>query len=68
MTIAFLVVSYGVAMSVTDLGIILALVGATGSTMVSYILPGAIYYRLHTEPHFLRSVALAIFCVGACLL
>eukprot|EP00979_Chaetoceros_neogracilis_P008613 scaffold1911_cov266-Chaetoceros_neogracile.AAC.2 len=56
-TCVFLVLSFAVAMMVSDLGIILGVVGATGSTMVSYILPGAIYIKLHPEPHPLRSLA-----------
>ena len=36
-----------IALVVTDLGIILALVGATGATIVAYILPGAAYYQMH---------------------
>ena len=39
-TCVFLVLSFSVAMIVSDLGIVLGVVGATGSTMVSYILPG----------------------------
>ena len=39
-TCAFLVLSFTIAMIVSDLGVILGVVGATGSTMVSYILPG----------------------------
>ena len=33
-------------MVVTSLGLILNVVGATGSTMVSYILPGVVYVKL----------------------
>lgn len=36
-------------MIVDDLGVILALVGATGSTLVSYVLPGLIYIKIY--PH-----------------
>lgn len=39
-TCSFLILSFIVAMSVSDLGIMLGIVGATGSTIVSYILPG----------------------------
>lgn len=39
-TCVFLVLSFAIAMSVSDLGLILGVVGATGSTTVSYILPG----------------------------
>jgi len=56
-TCLFLVLSFTIAMMVSDLGIILGVVGATGSTMVSYILPGAIYIKLHPHKHFLRSLA-----------
>lgn len=46
-TIAFLSLSFIVAMIVDDLGVILALVGATGSTLVSYVLPGLIYVKIY---------------------
>lgn len=46
-TVAFLLLSFLLAMVVDDLGIVLALVGATGSTLVSYILPGLIYVKIH---------------------
>ena len=39
-TCCFLLFSFIVAMSVSDLGVVLGIVGATGSTIVSYILPG----------------------------
>lgn len=48
-TIAFLSLSFTLAMIVDYLGIVLALVGATGSTLVSYILPGLIYLKLHPD-------------------
>ena len=54
--------SYGVALMVDDLGIVLTLVGATGSTMVSYILPGAIYWKLHPHPHRMKYLAGMQFC------
>jgi hypothetical protein len=34
---------------ISDLGVILSLVGATGSTVVSYILPGAFYLSLYKK-------------------
>jgi len=46
-TCIFLVLSFSIAMVVSDLGIILGIVGATGSTMVSYILPGKYYVATH---------------------
>ena len=66
-TAAFVLGSYGVAMAVTDLGIVLAMVGATGSTMVSYILPGAIYYKLHPNGGLLQRLAAMQFIIGCCI-
>ncbi|KAL7550741.1 hypothetical protein ACHAWF_013960 [Thalassiosira exigua] len=45
-TYSFLALSFILALSVDDLGVILALVGATGSTLVSYVLPGLIYIKI----------------------
>ena len=59
-TSSFLTLSYIIAMIVEDLGIVLAVVGATGSTMVTYILPGVIYFKLsyvHDTPFFMKSLA-----------
>lgn len=47
MQTAFILLSYGIALVVDDLGVILALLGATGSTVINYILPGAVYWRLY---------------------
>ena len=41
--------SLGVALMVSDLGIIFSFVGATSSTLISLILPGAAYYRMHVN-------------------
>ena len=46
-TICFLSLSFMLAMIVDDLGVILALVGATGSTLVSYVLPGLLYIKVY---------------------
>ena len=48
-TTAFLLATTTIALVVTDLGVVLSLVGATGSTIVSYILPGTTYYLLCRE-------------------
>ncbi|KAJ3329892.1 Ubiquitin-conjugating enzyme E2 2 [Blyttiomyces sp. JEL0837] len=45
-TSGLLVGSYVLAIAVKDLSTVLALVGATGSTTICYILPGILYYRL----------------------
>jgi len=56
-TCCFLILSFSIAMVVSDLGIILAIVGATGSTTVTYILPGLVYLKLHPHWHFMKLVA-----------
>ena len=61
-TICFLSLSFIVAMIVDDLGVILALVGATGSTLVSYVLPGLIYVKVY--PHNDVSKAAAYVQLG----
>ena len=63
-TIIFLSLSYTIAMIVDDLGIVLGVVGATGSTMLSYILPGILYVKLHPEKHMLRNFAFLQFGLG----
>ena len=47
MQTAFILLSYGIALVVDDLGIVIALIGATGSTIINYTLPGAVYWRLY---------------------
>jgi amino acid permease len=42
----FLVATTSVALAVTRLGLVLAAVGATGSTTVTFIVPGAAYLAL----------------------
>ena len=46
-TAAFLGTGLIVALTLDDLGVMLGVVGATGSTMVSYILPSAFYLQMH---------------------
>lgn len=45
-TTAVLVLSYTVAMTVSSLEKVLAYVGSTGSTSISFILPGIFYYKM----------------------
>lgn len=45
-TTVILVLSYVVAMSVSSLETVLAYVGSTGSTSISFILPGLFYYKI----------------------
>ena len=53
-----------VAFFVQDLGVVLALVGATGSTLISYILPGLFYWVLHRERTWTRMLAGALMAWG----
>lgn len=63
-TVAFLVAGMAIASVTTSLGKVMAVVGATGSTTVAFILPGAVYYRLHPRPHLKRYAALLILLMG----
>jgi Transmembrane amino acid transporter protein len=49
LTALILVASYAVAMAVASLDRVLAFVGSTGSTAISFILPGIFYHRM-TRP------------------
>lgn len=53
-TISFLFCSFTITMVVSDLGLVLGVVGATGLTMVCYILPGIVYIKLYPKPHFVK--------------
>lgn len=46
MTVILLVVGYILAVSVKSFALVLAVVGATGSTAISFILPGLFGYKL----------------------
>jgi amino acid permease len=63
-TLTFLCSALLVALLVDDLSLVLELVGATGSTIVSYLLPGATYMKLHPYQHLRRTLARAQFLVG----
>lgn len=55
-TTAIIVLSYIVAMTVSSLEKVLAYVGSTGSTSISFILPGLFYYKISSpdSPHHQR--------------
>jgi len=63
-TCIFLVLSFAIAMVVEDLGLVLAVVGATGSTTISYILPGLVYLKLHPTFNLMKCFAFLQFCFG----
>jgi len=61
--------SFGVAMAVKDLGVILAIVGATGSTTISYILPGIIYLKLHKADEWTpKKIGAAVLLGAGCVI
>lgn len=67
-TLAFLVLSFTIAMLVDDLGVVLATVGATGSTLVSYILPGLIYAKLPSSNGSSRVMAYIQLTLGCSIM
>lgn len=46
LTTVFILTAYGIALGVSEFAIVLSLVGATGSTTISFILPGLFGYKL----------------------
>ena len=56
-----------IAMLIDDLGIVLSIVGATGSTIVSYILPGLCYLLLFPK-RATRWVGLVLLIAGVCFM
>jgi len=66
-TLCFLAASLAVALTVQNLTTVLAVVGATGSTTVSYIVPGGVYYLL-APPSVKRSCALGLFLLGVLIM
>ncbi len=62
--------SFVIAMSVSDLSVVLAFVGATGSTAVSYILPGFFYYYMFKNPEVdikIAVIALVVLIVSGAI-
>ena len=55
-TTVIIILSYIVAMTVSSLDKVLAYVGSTGSTSISFILPGLFYYKISSpdSPHYQR--------------
>ncbi|KAF9359026.1 hypothetical protein BGX26_000353 [Mortierella sp. AD094] len=64
MTLAILIGSYIIAMTVTELEVVLSLVGSTGSTAISFILPGSFYYKLHKDDPWTGRKILSVCLAG----
>lgn len=58
LTTLILILSYGVALTVISLERVLAYVGSTGSTSISFILPGLFYYKI-SDPESIHQQRLA---------
>ncbi|KAF9940725.1 hypothetical protein BGZ67_006901 [Mortierella alpina] len=68
MTMAILIGSYLIAITVSDLKVVLSLVGSTGSTAISFILPGSFYYKLHeNDPWTGRKILSMCLTIYGCL-
>ena len=63
-TLLELMASLLIALCVLDLGKVLGVVGATGSTLVSYILPGLLYVQTFPECHCKRLLAFGQLLLG----
>jgi amino acid permease len=63
-TTAILVASVGLGLVLKDLGLVLAVVGASASTMMCYILPGLVYMQLYPQWHPRRVFACALMIAG----
>ncbi|CAG8499653.1 13627_t:CDS:2 [Gigaspora rosea] len=61
LTVAILLSSYTISILVSKLDLILAFVGSTGSTAVSFILPGIFYYKLHENRPWNYRKILSVF-------
>ncbi|KAI8370122.1 transmembrane amino acid transporter protein-domain-containing protein [Choanephora cucurbitarum] len=66
MTTVILIASYLVAITVTELDLVLSFVGSTGSTIISFILPGMFYYKLHQNSpwHSTKVIAILLAVYG----
>lgn len=68
MTMAILVGSYIIAITVTELELVLSIVGSTGSTAISFILPGSFYYKLHANhPWTGRKILSVLLAAYGCM-
>ncbi|KAF9086262.1 hypothetical protein BGX29_001474 [Mortierella sp. GBA35] len=66
MTMGILIGSYLIAITVSELELVLSFVGSTGSTAISFILPGSFYFKLHQyDPWTGRKIlSVCLACYG----
>ncbi|PKC73817.1 hypothetical protein RhiirA1_410065 [Rhizophagus irregularis] len=70
LTTGILISSYIIAILVSKLDLVLAFVGSTGSTTISFILPGIFYYKIHENDPWDKKKILATFLAfyGLCVM
>ncbi|CAB4437725.1 unnamed protein product [Rhizophagus irregularis] len=68
--VAFKWLYYIIAILVSKLDLVLAFVGSTGSTTISFILPGIFYYKIHENDPWDKKKILATFLAfyGLCVM
>jgi len=66
-TTVFILTTASIALAISDLGLVLSVVGATGSTIISYVLPGASYFLLFPERKS-RWLGFVLLCLGLCIM
>lgn len=61
-----IIASYFLAITISQLDLVLSFVGSTGSTTISFILPGLFYFRLYRDDrwHWKRIAALFLTFYG----
>ncbi|ODQ59089.1 hypothetical protein WICANDRAFT_31549 [Wickerhamomyces anomalus NRRL Y-366-8] len=63
-TVLLTLATYGLALSITSFELVLSLVGATGSTLICFILPGLFGYKLFDDKDFNKSASLTLTIFG----
>lgn len=63
-TVLLTLATYGLALSITSFELVLSLVGATGSTLICFILPGLFGYKLFDDKDFNRTASLTLTIFG----
>ncbi|KAI0640806.1 transmembrane amino acid transporter protein-domain-containing protein [Trametes meyenii] len=65
LTVAIVVSGFTIAYFVDDLQMVLSFVGSTGSTTISFILPGLFYWKLsHDDPNADKMLTRAALCLA----
>ena len=66
-TALFLFFTLIIALLCHNLALVTAIIGATVSNSISYILPGLLYYKTFRHPHFLKYMAICLAVFGVAL-